>query len=238
MRCIKVVEQQSENSKSGSLGFRRRLRILVASCLLLVQLHAPDALADLFENRMSMDKTLVEFTVGPTRYRIPRNYIYKMDDWSGGVQRLVSLRVQYPGFAAYSGETAACFTKHAPCQLIEIHILLPDSGLTEYTFLGNRRFFQSEMPEKTESGYDWYKSGPETARLDFYRKQLPDRLLVFMCQPFQNRGMPDGTCGTIIRIQSGGQLSYSFPLRHLGDAEQLDAGVRSLVESFIVGDDK
>jgi hypothetical protein len=197
--------------------------VLLALCILLLQSLNFRAGADLFENRMSMDKTPVEFSVGPVQYRIPRNYLFKMDNWTGGPQRLVSLRAQYPGFAPFSQETEACFSKHMPCQLIEIHLGVPDSG---------------ETPEQAEFGYERYKSGPDTARVDFYRKVLANRKLIFMCQPFDNRGNPDGVCSSIIRIQSGGQVSYFFSLRQLGEAQDLDAGVRSLVESFIVGDGK
>ena len=58
----------------------------------------------------STDTSPVAFSVGGLNYVVPRNYILTMDNWSGGPQVLVTLRVNAPDMKPLTAETLPCFT--------------------------------------------------------------------------------------------------------------------------------
>jgi hypothetical protein len=70
----------------------RRLRTLMSAGLGALCCTAQ---AGMFEDARSMDPTPIDIEMAGAHYRIPRNYLFEMDDWRGGPQKQVSLRVFY-----------------------------------------------------------------------------------------------------------------------------------------------
>src|SRR5215469_4758726 len=68
-------------------------------------------LQEFMKNRPDQSTAPVDFSVGGVRYRVPRNYLLRMDNWSGGPQDGVTLRVATPSFKPFSKENEACFAK-------------------------------------------------------------------------------------------------------------------------------
>jgi hypothetical protein len=56
---------------------------------------APDKPAELNPGA-SLATTPVEFTIAGTVYRVPRNYLITMSNWTGGPQEFVTMRVNGP----------------------------------------------------------------------------------------------------------------------------------------------
>ena len=233
-RPMKAHSKELPQPASARRRLHCALSVLVALCIGVLSPNSR-TLADIFENRLSLETRLIEFSVGPVRYRVPRNFLFEMDNWTGGAQQLVSLRVKYPGLVPLTEETKPCFLKQVHCQLLEFHIEKPNDRSTEAFFLDRRFLFHSQTPEAGPFGYEIYKVGPDNARMEYLRKVLPDRTILFTCQPFDNRGQPDGVCQSFIRTRSGGQVSYFFSVRQLGEADEIQAGLRDLVDSFAIG---
>ena len=195
-----------------------------------------EACGDIFENRMSMDTTPVEFSIGETHYKIPRNYLFTMDNWAGGPQELVSLRVEYPGLLPFSEKTKACFLGERLCRRIEFAIVTAQFQSGEEHFPSLRHLFHDQKPEEGPSGLELYTIGPESARIEIYRKVLADHTLVFDCNVFDNHGVKDGVCQVLTRTRHGGIINYRFSRQELKNAAAVDIGLRNLVDSFVTGE--
>ncbi len=193
--------------------------------------EAAVARANPFENRMSMETTTIELSVGSVRYKIPRNYLFEMDHWDGGPQESVSLRVRYPDFKPYSEETKRCMLKQEPCRILEFHITLPQLPSDDRGFESMRDLFRNRTPDAGPFGFELY----HLAQNEYYRKALPDRVFAFSCFPFDNHGIPDGICQAHTRARCNGVVAYFFSRQQLEDAERVDTGLRDLVDSFAVG---
>jgi hypothetical protein len=186
----------------------------------------------------STDTTPVEFSVGGVQYRMPRNYLIKMENWNGGPQALVSVRVNLPDLKPLTEETRTCFTilptaRPPGCDPFEFNIEARGMFSADEAFANVRDLFHSQKPIEGSFRYEKYEVGPEDARVEYYRKVEDGRTLLYSCQIFDNHGKRDGVCDTIgDRVSTGGELAFHFFLGQLADIDKIDASLRRLVESF------
>ena len=98
---------------------------------------------------MSMETTPIEFEMAGARYRIPRNYIYSMDNWAGGPQDNVSLRMVIPDLKPFSPETEACMLRVAkpPCRVYDVE-MVGDFTVSESGFDNFKGSFIKPYPKK------------------------------------------------------------------------------------------
>jgi len=194
----------------------------------------------------SADTTPVEFSVGNVRYRVPRNYIVNMDDYKGGQQTLVAFRVSFPGFKPFTAETKDCFTlaplyRPQGCVPINFNIIAETPVSDDEGFNNIKHLFLSQTPKQGSSGFEWYEEGDADARLDVYRKETKHHTLVINCFDHDVNRPLLWTCNTSSRLPNGNALQYilsgaryEFNGKQLQYAEQIDDGIRLLIESFTI----
>lgn len=190
--------------------------------------------------RPSLDIYPVEFSVGRIRYRVPRNYLTTMEDWNGGPQAVVTLRVNLPDLKPYSKETFNCFTakpldRPPACEPFSFRINGPDGPSPTEVFERVRGLFHSQVAIEGPYGFEKYEVGPDNARIEYYRKAGDDQSAFYSCIIFDNHGRRDGLCSPVSdRVATSGTLKFFFNLTHLKGITQIDANLRQLVLGFTV----
>ncbi|WP_155646092.1 hypothetical protein [Burkholderia diffusa] len=193
-------------------------------------------MAATFDNRMSMDETPVDFIIGGVEYKIPRNYLYQMDNWSGGVQREgVSIRVVYPGLKPYSKEAESCILRKIRCRIYEIY--MTPANANNSSEKNSEGIIDDPKIKKTiksgDYGYLTYEVGPSDAKQILYKRKYHNRLKIFDCQPYDIDGKKGGVCHHFARTDSGLVLSYFFEMNDgLRDAAEVDDLISNLIDGF------
>jgi hypothetical protein len=172
MSAFRICRSRLRHDREMTASLRLSSRLLFA--LFLVGASAPSADADdptlssgrtEFEKalqgtrpRPTLDPTVVTFSIGGIQYRIPRHYLTTMDNWSGGPQSLVTVRVNLPDMNPLTEETRACFSA-APssrppgCEPLSFTINEPGGPSADEAFANLRRLFQSQVPAEGPAGF-------------------------------------------------------------------------------------
>lgn len=226
----------SGTSDNGPSSFRAFLILCVAMAGLTL---SSSLRAALFEDSMSMDTNPIEFEMAGARYRIPRNYIYSMDNWAGGPQKNVSLRMLVPDLKPFSPETEACMLgKVKPrCRIYDIE-MVNDFTTSEIGFENSKHMFIDQRPKQGMYGFDLYEIGPENARSERYKKMIDGRAVVFKCLVDKDsHNKIHRICDHVSKTNSGAYFYYHFPGNPgLEDAVEVDDRIRNLIDSFSAKD--
>lgn len=206
-------------------------RFLCLALIISLLSRIPASRAGILENRISTETRPVEFDIGGGHYAIPRNYLYQMDDWNGGRQEVVSMRLDYPALRPVEEDNKECFLRIKVCRLYDV-VLFNSAMETAEIFSNMTDLFHRPYPKHGPYGLELYEVGPENARQEFYRKVIGGRSIVFICDPFDNRGKRDAVCHNVTRTRSGATLSYYFPIEDLHDSIGIDQKLNNLVNSF------
>lgn len=91
----------------------------------------------------------------------------------------------------------------------------------------HRRFHRGRPPP---SGFELYETGPETARINTYRKKTPSHTLIINC--LHQAQQVFSVCSTESRLKSGNVLEYHLYDNELKHAVEIDEGIRSLITRF------
>lgn len=237
MRVERAMSMRSQRRCCG----HGRFRFIGVFCAILATLaFSASAHSALFEDSMSMDATPIEFEMAGARYRIPRNYIYSMDDWSGGPQKNVSLRMVVPGLKPFSPETKDCMLRTArpPCRVYDVE-MVPDFTTSEVGFENSKRHFIESNPKRGMYGFEVYQSGPESARIEYYRKMVDSRAINFKCLIGKIERKTYRICDHVSKTRTGAHFYYHFSGDDgLKDAVEIGVGVRDLIDSFYIGNKK
>jgi hypothetical protein len=208
---------------------------------------------EVLNDRPSTDATPIYFDKGKPKYRIPRNYIANMSSWNPDAMNiLITLRVTYPGFKPLTDETRDCLAKpplYWPkgCEPLEVWIganILSESkshALTdEQKFNNARNLFHSQAPKQGPDGFELYETGTDDGRIEHYRKKLVDRTIYIYCVGVRvMNGKRWAQCGDHFSpLPNGAGISYRFLLDQMDHAEDIDTGLRKLVMSFTIPEDK
>lgn len=140
----------------------------------------------------STDTTPIEFNVGGVEYRVPRNFIITMDNWAGGSQGLVTLRVNIADMKPMTEETRQCFSvaplsRSPGCEPFNFLIEGKPLVSADEAFKNMRHLFRSQIPERTAVGYEKYEVGPENAGTEYYRKVEGGQTRLYACQVSSNQ---------------------------------------------------
>jgi hypothetical protein len=141
------------------------------------------------------------------------------------------MRVDYPELRPVQERNKDCFFQKEVCRLYDV-VLFHLAMETAEIFVNMSKLFHESYPKHGPYGLELYEVGPENARQQFYRKVIDGRVVVFICDPFDNRGKRDAVCQNVTRTRSGATLSYYFPLEDLRDAVSVDEKLSSLINSF------
>jgi hypothetical protein len=174
------------------------------------------------------------------QYRVPRNYIVWMDNWAGGPQTLVRFKVTFPGFEPLTQKTSRCMSV-APadrpwdCASLEFSIRRGGGSSDppdDEQFNNMRSAFHSQTPRAGAYGFEEYDTGPAKAKITTYRKNTETHTLILTCFVRQQGDNHAPTCNNESRLATGNVLQYHIYGDQLKDAEQIDAGLRRVAESF------
>lgn len=181
------------------------------------------------------DTTSVEFSLGAAKYRIPRNYLYQMTDWSGGPQQIVSIRATYPDLKPFNDDTKACVVHETPCRIytITLHDRFPahEDGAENAQELAH-----PELGQPGPYGFTVFEYGVGGARHEYFRKIIDGKPIMFFCIPFDISGKHGALCDHVTHTSSGATISYFFKLFELRDAIEVDESLKKLVDSFSIED--
>jgi hypothetical protein len=173
------------------------------------------------------------------RYRIPRNYLTWMDNWNGGEQTLVRLRFTFPGFEPLKRDTEHCLSRSPafrPTQCVPVEIILRSAGAYDPSddvgFDNLRDLFRGQGPKSGPYGFELYEIGPSEARINIYRKVLPEHTLVIQCYLPKSGPNNLAVCRSQSRLESNNVVSYQLYDDQLNDAETIDVGIRKLIRKF------
>ncbi|MCP3477639.1 hypothetical protein NLM33_46650 [Bradyrhizobium sp. CCGUVB1N3] len=186
----------------------------------------------------SPDQTLVSFSVADVNYVVPRNYIVSMPNWSGGPQNgLVDIKVTFPGFLPLTEQTRQCLTEpraYWPPGCIPVEFWIQAGGRLSDDDLFKNMTKQISPPALREgpSGFELYQWGAGGRRRDIYRKRTSRHTLIIDCSYYENSGKIGAVCSTESLLSNGGALFYRIDLDQIKNAEQIDQGIRALIESF------
>jgi hypothetical protein len=195
------------------------------------------AVVSLF-SRPSLDTTPIVFSVGGINYRVPRNYLTTMYNWSGGPQGLVTITVNLPDLKPLSEETRPCFTakpldRPPGCEPFSVRISGTGGPSADDVFANMRPLFRSPVPIKGPDEFDKFEIGPDDHRIEYYIKVENGHTRLYSCQISDNHGRRDGVCHPDAdRVSSGAVIQFFFSLRYLKSITQIDANLRNLVEKF------
>jgi len=175
----------------------------------------------------------------PVVYEVPRNFLVWMDNWTGGPQTLVKLKVAFPDFAPLTESSRTCLLspparRPSGCRPIEFMLRRggADDPPDELRFQNKRDLFLSQEPQRPEGGFDLFLTGPENARINTYRTMAFGHLLIIDCMMDPEGTRASSVCGVQSRLESGNVLEYHIFADQLGDAEKIDKGIRQLIGRF------
>jgi len=120
------------------------------------------------------------------------------------------------------------------CVPIEFTLIGKTPVSDDERFRNASTLFHSQIPKPGPAGFEMYETGADNARLETYRKVTAKHTLLIHCIIFppKNNGEKWGTCSNESRLLDNNTLEYSFYLDQLGNAEQIDNGLRNLVDSL------
>lgn len=197
----------------------------------------------------SPDTTAVEYSVGNVHYRTPRNYIVTMDDFTGGPQVLVAFKVTFPGFKPLSDTTKDCLTlapayRPQGCVPIQFNIISRTPVSDDEVYSNAQKGTLSPIPKNGPYGFQMYEVGTDSPRTEIYEKHTPDHALVIDCLII-DRLHENIICTNSSRLPNQNGINYIlnggryfFNGAQLKYAEEIDSGLRSLIESFTVTAEK
>ena len=157
--------------------------------------------------RPSTDTIPFEFSVGGMHFRVPRNYLITMDNWSGGPQGLVTIRVNLPDMKPLTPQNADCFRARRsdlPPGCEPFRFLIEGKPLvsTDQAFEKMRHVFRGQIPDHTEFGYEKYEIGPDNARTEYYRMVDDAQTRLYSCLINDSRGKRNGVCRPVMETLS------------------------------------
>jgi len=190
------------------------------------------------KDQQSFDTTLVEFTYDGTKYRVPRNYLSVLPN---NALRPVTFRVTFPGFEPLTEKTKQCLTQPrlywpAGCTPVEFWLEGHAAGTDDQHFTSETKPYPLPLKQQISGGLELYQYGSGVKRRDIYRKKTTRHTLIIDCNYFSGyQDKPDAVCSNYRSpLPNSNSLSYRLDLDQIPHAEQIDDGIRALIESFTV----
>jgi hypothetical protein len=193
------------------------------------------------KDQQSFDTTPLEFNAFGVHYKVPRNYLSIPP---GNASLPITFRVTFPRFEPLTEKTKQCLTQPradwpAGCIPVEFWLEGPPVGTDDQHFNSARKLFHSQVPKQGPAGFEMYETGPENARIETDRKNTSTHTLVIDCIIFSGyQGKRDAVCDSVSPLRNGNTLFLRLSLDQIPYAENIDEGIRTLIDSFTVKGDK
>jgi hypothetical protein len=186
---------------------------------------------------------------------VPRNFLITMSNWAGGPQEFVTMRLNGPHLTPLTAATRLCLSddpfalsaeimirpaSRTGCMPFEFDVADPDgreaSGVTaEQEFEKIRPLAQSQGALVGPSSFEKYEFVLNDARMEAYRKVEGGRMLLYVCAVSDDHGRRDGVCRPMGgRPTAAAELNFVFSSSMLGVIQEIDAGLRRLVDGFAI----
>lgn len=204
--------------------------------LFSISFNSNNSTAKLSAESASMDEAPVEFKLNGYQYKIPRNFLINMSNWSGGEQEDgVSIRFVYPGLKPYSKDTASCLLHKTKCRIYTVY--MTSAHFSSEDTLTN--LITNSAIRKTKAtgpyGFELFEIGPPNARTNIYRKSEYGSPILFDCLIYDVDHKNGGICHHFAHAASGASLSYYFEMNDgLRDAVEVDNSIKALIDRFLV----
>ena len=179
----------------------------------------------------------VALTIGPTRFRIPANYIQLASARRGGALSEVSLAAMLPRLDGYSLGTAKDFAGHAPdSSVVTMQIRSGSPPLPEAQRLERIYRLQLEDPQGESQGnglmrYSFRQESGYRAQ-ELFTGMIDGQQIVILCDRVA-ADTPAPNCLRDVPFGNGLGLSYRFKRPHLARWREIDTAVRGLLNGFI-----
>jgi hypothetical protein len=178
----------------------------------------------------------VALTIGPTRFRIPANYVQLASARRGGALSEVSLAAMLPRLDGFSLATAKDFAGHSPDSPIVVMQIRNDPPLPEAQRLERIYRLQIADPQGERQGdglmrYSFRQDSGYRAQ-ELFAGAIDGQSIVILCDRLA-ADTPAPNCLRDIPFGNGLGLSYRFKRAHLARWREIDTVVRGLVNGFI-----
>jgi hypothetical protein len=175
-------------------------------------------------------------TIGPTRFRIPANYVQLASARRGGALSEVSLAAMLPRLDGFSLATAKDFAGHSPDSPIVVMQIRNDPPLPEAQRLERIYRLQIADPQGERQGdglmrYSFRQASGYRAQ-ELFAGAIDGQSIVILCDRLA-ADTPAPNCLRDIPFGNGLGLSYRFKRAHLARWREIDTVVRGLVNGFI-----
>lgn len=183
----------------------------------------------------STDTTPVTIKVAAVTYRIPRNYLIFMGE-------VPILKVTWPGLRPLTEKTRKCFGSILQSRLVgctSIKFILHGSGgpvLNNVEALQN--LLKSRKPTVKRQGpfgYTVYETGPKGARIETYAKPIgASSMILFDCLMSQGDSSKHAICNDWFKLNDNNWIHFVLRYSQRMSTAEIEAGMRTLMESFRV----
>ena len=212
---------------------RSGLVLVVAAVLLAVCVRAQGGRQD---DRFSPEP--VEVRIGGSVYAIPRNYLVHVsrNALAKDTDVVVLLRALWPGLEPLSPDNAQLWKRRQPERQINIGLLIPPRD--GYSHIRGLMELRRTEPEHVEYGLTRYRF----LHFDYFASSDPKQRepdgdpITLRCQDFPESTKAhfevERNCIVEYPLTDGVGLHYRFFMVNLEHWREIDAAVRSLVDSF------
>jgi hypothetical protein len=178
----------------------------------------------------------VALTIGPTRFRIPANYVQLASARRGGALGEVSLAAMLPRLDGFSLAAAKDFTGHAPDSSVVILQIrsrppLPEAQRLERIYRFQIAELQGERQGDGLMRYGFRQESGYRAQ-ELFTGAIDGHSIVILCDRIA-ADTPAPNCLRDVPFGNGLGLSYRFKRAHLARWREIDTAVRGLVNGFI-----
>jgi len=123
------------------------------------------------------------------------------------------------------------------------------TDVDEWHFNNKRDLFRSQTPKPGPAGFEMYETGRYSVQSETYRKKSALHTILIDCYVagvMDKNGIEKQVIDINLRscdnlhspLPQGGDVSYRIQRKQLKDAEQIDTGIRKLLNSFIIKGEK
>jgi hypothetical protein len=209
----------------------RKSLLTVIVCFLSFALGFRGVNAD-EQKKIDKNSSALIYQIGNRIYRIPREFVVPVfgADMVGGNVQAISIKIIYPQMQPYGERYASCL-KARTCRVyfISIHDNFPSS---EEGVFAREEQLHPDRGAPGPFGFTKFAMESARARMNYYRKVVDGRPIIFPC--IVDLTDPDDreTCQHISHTSSGVTISYYFDASALGEAVQVDNDLMRLVDGF------
>ena len=182
----------------------------------------------------------IDLTLGPTRFRIPANYIVLASARRGGMVNELALIAILPDLQGYTLGAAPDFTANAPdSRVVNLVLKSASALLPEQERLDRVYMLQVENPKGKPGPYGLrqysFRADSGYHDQDLFAGMTDKGPMLLLCTKLAPDVASPG-CMRDMKLTEGLSLSYRFKRGHLSQWRQIDTAVGAHIAAFMVSD--